>query len=56
LPHRPSCSVLVISHHLDGFLRAGVPEILHSGIRRGSLRFLVPVLSRPFAPKRARYG
>jgi len=41
-PAAPSCSALVVSHHLDGLLRAGSAGLLHpaagSGVRRVSAR------------------
>ncbi len=41
-PAAPSCSILVVSHHLDGLLRAGSAGLLHPaagcGVRRVSAR------------------
>jgi hypothetical protein len=40
LPHRESCSVRVVSHHLDGLLRSELAGLLHPaadpGVRRVS--------------------
>jgi hypothetical protein len=50
-----SCSALVVSHHLDGFLRSTAPGLLHPGARRGSLRFTtsLPRWPRPKPSPRA---
>jgi len=46
---RPTRSVLVVSHHLDGLLRIQVSGLLHPETELGSLRFwsLAPTDSRP---------
>jgi hypothetical protein len=38
LPHRKSCSALVVSHHLDGLLRSELAGLLHPAIDPGVRR------------------
>jgi len=47
LPHASSCSALVVSHHLDGFLRAEVAGLLHPATGQGFAAFRA---CRPPAP------
>lgn len=50
--HQPTRSALVVSHHLDGFLRVRTPGLVASRYRKGFAAFLAPVhrSSRPEGP------
>jgi hypothetical protein len=51
VPPSESRSVLVVSHHLDGFLRSAAPGLLHPGTGLGSRRFPT---SHPRDPSQSR--
>jgi len=55
LPHQPTRSALVVSHHLDGLLRARVPGLVASRYRKGFAAFLAPA-HRSRDPETVGYG